>query len=414
MHLAVPYLTLEPLLGKLSASYWYSSVRRGATERSSDQVTDLRVPSSVYRETEPLSIARLGRLARGDMLPFAAGDKGCPRLEIGGVVALDLNARVPDEDGVYGVDSHGTDRTSGDDIEGIDAWIGTPKESTAVADAIRKPLDVAVSELRASIARIADGVDQLRQSQQDVLDQLVLSSGPRGDTPRPKAYGSLEFLRPEDAGYLALILQREHPQIVACLLAEADPKVGALVLSALPEDLQVEVTRRISVSGRVAEEVAQLAYQFVRERIETAGPGVHREGIQSAVELLNLVNRSTEANVIRTLEQVDPELAEGIKIRMFVFEDITLLDERSLGTVLAEVAVDDLALSLKGIPGEIREPILSSMDEERRRVVEEKERELGRVRYSDVEAAQQRIVVLIRRLERDGRVFVARPDEMVE
>jgi flagellar motor switch protein FliG len=137
-------------------------------------------------------------------------------------------------------------------------------------------------------------------------------------------------------------------------------------------------------------------------------------GIDSIVEVLNNVDRGTEKIIIEALEEEDPELAEEIKKRMFVFEDIVLLDRQTATRVLAEVAEDDLLLSLKATEQKVEDFVWECVVPARVQALKERLTKMGRARLSDVDAAQQRIVGVIRRMDEEGLIVVARPGETVD
>ena len=131
-------------------------------------------------------------------------------------------------------------------------------------------------------------------------------------------------------------------------------------------------------------------------------------GVKSVVEIINRVDRGTEKTIMEALEIQDPELAEEIKKLMFVFEDVVLLDNRSVQRVLREVESQDLALALKGASGEVSEKIFTNMSSRASEMLRDDIEYMGPVRLRDVEEAQQRIVNVIRRLEEMGEIVIAR------
>lgn len=131
-------------------------------------------------------------------------------------------------------------------------------------------------------------------------------------------------------------------------------------------------------------------------------------GIQAVVEVLNGVDRSTERTILDTLESQDPELADEIKKRMFVFEDIVILDNRAIQRVIREVENEDLRLALKAASDEVKEVIFNNMSTRMAETFKEEMEYMGPVRLRDVEEAQQRIVATIRRLDEIGEIVIAR------
>lgn len=222
-----------------------------------------------------------------------------------------------------------------------------------------------------------------------------------------------DFARKTDPAQLLNFIQNEHPQTISLIMAHLHPDQAGAILSALPPDRQVEVARRLATLDRTSPEVLEeiesslekrLA-SFVRQEYTAVG------GIEVAVEVLNRVDRQTERTILEALEEQDPELAEEIKKRMFVFEDIVTLDNRALRKVISEVDMSVWALALKIASEDVAERIFSNMSKRAAEMLREEIEYLGPVRLRDVEEAQQRIVATIRRLEEVGEIIIARGGE---
>jgi len=222
-----------------------------------------------------------------------------------------------------------------------------------------------------------------------------------------------EFARKADAAQLLNFIQNEHPQTISLIMAHLHPDQAGAILSSLPPDRQVEVARRLATLDRTAPEVLReveatlekrLA-SFVREEYTSVG------GIDVAVEVLNRVDRQTERTIMEALEEQDPDLAEEIRLRMFVFEDIVKLDDRSIQKVIAEVDMSVWALALKTASEAVAQRIFQNMSKRAAEMLREEIEYLGPVRLRDVEEAQQRIVATIRRLDEAGEIIIARGGE---
>ena len=222
-----------------------------------------------------------------------------------------------------------------------------------------------------------------------------------------------DFARKTDPGQLANFIQNEHPQTIALILAYLDPDHAGIILSSLPGDKQIEVTRRLATMDHTLPEVLfevegvlekKLA-SFVTQEYTEAG------GLESVVDVLNRVDRGTERTIMEGLQDVDGELADEIKKRMFVFEDLVTLDDRSVQLVLREVDNRELALALKMASDEVGQKIYRNMSKRASDMLKEDLEYLGPVRLRDVEEAQQKIVNVVRRLEEAGEVIIARGGE---
>ena len=220
-----------------------------------------------------------------------------------------------------------------------------------------------------------------------------------------------DFIKKTDPTQLLSFIQDEHPQTIALILAHLDAKQAAAVVSGLPQELRAEVARRIAIMDRTPPEVIReiervlerkLSGAVVTQAFTAAG------GVKSLVEVLNYVDRTTEKTILENLSETSPELADEVKKLMFVFEDITLLDDGSIQKVLREVDSKELGLALKGVGEEVQSRIYKNMSERAATMLKEDMEFMGPVRLRNVEEAQQRIVGVIRRLEENGEIVVAR------
>jgi flagellar motor switch protein FliG len=226
-----------------------------------------------------------------------------------------------------------------------------------------------------------------------------------------------DFARKTEPSQLLNFLQNEHPQTIALVMAYLRPEQAAIILSALPPLQQVEVARRIAIMDRTSPEVLREVEQVLEKKLSSfvmhdftiAG------GIEPMVEILNRVDRGTEKTILEALAEEDPELADEIKSRMFVFENVTSLDNRSVQRFLREVDVKDLGLALKTASDEVRDLIMKNMSKRAAEMLKEDMEMMGPVRLRDVEEAQQKIVNIIRQLEDSGELVISRSkeDEMI-
>lgn len=219
-----------------------------------------------------------------------------------------------------------------------------------------------------------------------------------------------DFARKTDPSQLLNFIQNEHPQTIALIMAYLQPEQSGVILSSLPADRQVDVAKRIATMDRTSPDVLKDVERILERKLSSlvTQDFTAAGGVDSIVEVLNRVDRATERTIIENLEIEDPELAEEIKRRMFVFEDIVLLDDRSLQLVLREIESKDLGLALKASSNEVGEKIYKNMSKRAAEMLREEIEYMGPVRIRDVEEAQQKIVNVIRRLEESGEIVVAR------
>lgn len=222
-----------------------------------------------------------------------------------------------------------------------------------------------------------------------------------------------DFIKRADPHQILNFIQNEHPQTIALILSHLSPDHAANILRQLPQDVQVDVTRRIAIMERATPDVIMEVERVLERKIssvftqEFAAAG----GVRAVAEILNRMDRSTEKVVMEKLEEENPELADDIKRLMFVFDDILLLDDRSIQLVMKDIDAKDTTLALKGASEQVRNKILKNMSQRARAMILEDMEIMGPVRIKSTEEAQQKIVNAIRRLEETGEIVVARGGE---
>jgi len=222
-----------------------------------------------------------------------------------------------------------------------------------------------------------------------------------------------DFIRRTDPAHLLNFIQQEHPQTIALILAYLEPNKASIILQSLPHEVQSDVARRIATMDRTSPEVLREVERVLEKKLSTLSSEDYTAagGVESIVEILNLVDRSSEKQIIEALEDEDPELAEEIKKRMFVFEDIVMLDDRAIQKVMREVDSQELAKALKAVDTEVQDKIFRNMSKRAAGMLKEDMEYMGPIRLKDVEEAQQKIVSIIRHLEDTGEIVVARSGE---
>jgi len=211
-----------------------------------------------------------------------------------------------------------------------------------------------------------------------------------------------------DSRHLVNFLQNEHPQTIALILTQLSPQLAAAVLSELPPELQSDVALRVATMERISPEVLKQIETALERQFDTAtGTEVSVSGgAKQIAEILNLIDSTAEKRILHTVEAEDAELANEIKNLMFVFEDIVRLDDRWVQRVLKEVETRELSMALKAASEELKEKIFSNVSDRVSTMIQEDMEFMGPMRLSDVEAAQQRIVEAIRRLEEEGQLII--------
>jgi len=226
-----------------------------------------------------------------------------------------------------------------------------------------------------------------------------------------------EFVKKTDASQLLNFIQDEHPQTIALILSYLSAGQAATILGALMPEKQAEVARRIATMDRTSPDVIKEVERVLESKLSSL---VNQDytiigGVDAVVDILNTVDRGTEKHIMETLEVEEPELADEIRKKMFVFEDILLLDDRAIQRVLRDVDNNDLAIACKGSTEEVQNAIFSNMSKRLAEMIKEDMEFMGPIRMKDVEEAQQKIVNIIRKLEDSAEIVISRGggDEIV-
>lgn len=224
-----------------------------------------------------------------------------------------------------------------------------------------------------------------------------------------------EFLKRADPQQLLTIIQEEHPQTIALILAYIPNQLAAGIISKLPQELRADVAERIAAMDQTPPEVIRRVEQVLEQRVSSivSTDMTVAGGPKALVDLLSSVDRQTERLILDQISETNPELAEEVKNMMFVFEDIIHLDDRAVQAVLKEVDVKELGTALKGVKQEVQEKIFSNMSERASNMLKEDMEYAGPVKLITVEESQQKVVAIIRRLEEAGEISIGRDEEDV-
>ena len=217
------------------------------------------------------------------------------------------------------------------------------------------------------------------------------------------------FLQKAESQNLLTFIQDEHPQTIALIVSHLPFSKASEVLAGLPVPKQIEVVKRVANMEQTNPEVISEVERGLEARLANMLTQSFEKigGVDTVAEMLNLVDRTTEKSIMEGLEAEDPDLVEEIRRLMFVFEDILLVNDKGIQAVLKEVDNDEMAIALKTASPELKEKIFGNMSERAAKLIEEDMQYMGPVRVSDVEAAQQRIVDVVRRLEDAGEIIIS-------
>ena len=232
-----------------------------------------------------------------------------------------------------------------------------------------------------------------------ILDELDFDSG-------PVPFKELGNVSPK---ILAQILRNEHPQTLALILGHLPPDSAGNLLQNMAPGVRAEVLIRLAKLEAVAEEMLVEVDRVLQSQLIAIGGKEGRKvgGVNSVAEILNAIDRATEEEIMADIEEESAQLAEEIKQLMFVFEDIMKIDDRGIREVLKEISNEDLTMSLKTAPEELREKFFKNLSERAGNMIREDLEIMGPVKLSEVESAQQNIVKQVRRLEAEGRIVIA-------
>lgn len=215
-------------------------------------------------------------------------------------------------------------------------------------------------------------------------------------------------LRSIDPSILVDYLKGEHPQTIALVLAHLEHQKVAQIIKEMPEKLQPEIIFRIANLGMVPSGVIEDVDEVLKKEIEAMGSVESKKlgGIETVAEIMNQLDHNTENNIFASLEEVDADLAENIRQKMFVFEDLINIDNRGIQTILKEITNEDLSLALKTSSETLKNHILKNMSSRASEMLLEDMETMGPVKLSDVETAQQNIVRVARKLEAAGKIVI--------
>ena len=219
-----------------------------------------------------------------------------------------------------------------------------------------------------------------------------------------------EFVRKTDPSQVLNFVQDEHPQTIAMILSYLSPAQSAMILGALTPEKQADVAKRIAKMDRTSPDVIKEVERVLERKLSSL---INQDytivgGVDAIVGILNTVDRGTEKHIMESLEIEEPELADEIRKKMFVFEDILLLDDRAIQRVLRDVDNNDLAVALKGANEEVQNVIFKNLSKRLAAMIREDMEFMGPVRMKDVEEAQQKIVGIIRKLEDSAEIVISR------
>ncbi|HOX16902.1 MAG TPA: FliG C-terminal domain-containing protein [Spirochaetales bacterium] len=413
LNLVYPFQLIEPLVPKLSARYWYGIRGKPGETVGLSRAWRVPVPVEVIAAGARLSVAELRALRKGSLVALPGLDEGLARLRSGGSELRTLRLPAARSGRMLrfevvadaGADEAPLEDTGGDSGRGA-------------TEGLQRSLEVFGAKVEASIASLGKALVALEGKQEALADRLLYgaAAGAEQDAGKPAGARPFSALAGASAEDLALFLSNERAQVAALVLSWLDPVLSSGVLSRLPENAQPEIARRVGrLDGAGAEVLSSTERVLVKK---LAGMGAEKRdagGVASVVGMLNLVPRAVEKHVVETLEKVDRALAEDVKRNMFVFEDISILEDESIDAVLGGAEERDLLVAMKAVQEPLRERLFARFAKVRGEAEAARLRAefqaIGRVRLRDADEAGFRVVETVKALEEEGRIFIAREDD---
>ena len=251
------------------------------------------------------------------------------------------------------------------------------------------------------------GVDYARSLLQKAFgekkaDELVYNATNQIDS------SAFAFLNDADNKNLLMMLQNEHPQTIAVVLSHTNSDKASQIISELPKDLQIEVIERISRLERASPEVVGIVERMLKKRMSSSFSvgAVEQGGVNYIADIMNRIDKNAQKSVFDSLSQTNPELVDNIKKLMFVFNDIVNLNDMEIQAFIREADTKDLTVALKAASPEVQKRIFANMSTRQKEMIQSDMQYLHNLRMRDVEAAQQRIIDVIRGLEESGDIVL--------
>lgn len=400
---AIPYLTIEPIVGKLSAQYWYSSVRRGPAPVAAARVADLKTTVELCADAVPIRLSDLQAVVTGKEVEIPSLAEGVAHLRAGGVVVAEVAAPGASFPG----DGHSAVKVHSYRSGPISRRLagGMNEESPPTGQ-----LSASIDALGRQIGDVRRAVEEMREDRDTLLAEITDGPGLAVDQERDQ---DLDRRHHRD---IAIVLAHEAPATIGFILAALAAETSAAVLADIDKAKQPAVVAAIAKLADADRRVHRRLLSFIGRRVRTSRESSTGGGPDVVAEILNNTPRSLERHVMDEYQKEDPELFEELAKRMFVFEDMIMLDSKAIVKVAALIEPEELALSLKGMPDEVKSHILDSLDETLRDSVKEHYDSIGSVRRRDAEAVQRDIIEELRVLEQKGEIKIARlgEDEVIE
>lgn len=218
----------------------------------------------------------------------------------------------------------------------------------------------------------------------------------------------IEIFRNLDIRVLAEFIKNEHPQTIALIMSQLLSEEASEVMASLPDNLQLDVIDRMAKLENISPEMLRDVAHVLESEIKTAQTATRKiGGVKSISEILNNMDRQISSAILVRIEENDPEMAEEIRQNMFIFEDLSKIDDKGIQEILKEVSTDILSRAMKTVSDVIRDKIFKNMSERAADMLKEDIEDMGPTRLADIEKAQNEIVKVAMKLADEGKIFIA-------
>ncbi len=411
INIVYPYLTIEPVVNRLSTVYWYSSYPKSViSEEQKKTVYTIPVPVALTCEAETLTVEKIRSLKTGSLVSVPGWDEMRGALRTQDTVVAKVKLSPESKKGVYLASAQGTSQKK----------MASPPVGTTGEDIVRKAvenLESSVNNLNATlggaIAALTGEVKKIEHRQEDLGDRLMFSQNDESALrAKPVESLGLNGILGNQTEMLSLLLCKERNQLSALVLSLLEDGTAARVLEGLASGEQPDIMKRVGAMEYVNSDIVETVEAVLMEKMQCLDERAPRAGgVDKVVGILNKASRATERSVIVALSASDHDFAENIKRNMFVFEDIVLLDDASLREVIKKVPKNDIVLALKGCSPEATKQLLDRFDGLGQSQIRNDLAASGRIRLAEVESAGQRVVEAVKALEEEGRIFIERGGE---
>ncbi len=418
-NICIPYITIEPIMYKLCAKYWYSSMRTREGVPAEMDIKKLDVDTDVYFECDKMSLTELNKIKKNTLIRLPDYEDGMCYLNAGGNTLYKMKQKQdmrnkPVKPFSFDIMKQ-KEPLFKKDVCSLEASIKEKPDFQDSIPVIKSLLNNFESTIKEKINHLDKKISISKTEAPYRPDNGEENMSYKNNIAPVIQNHPLSFIRHTDIEDLSSLLSGEHPQVIAMILSCLDPGISGPLLSSFDESLQIELSERIanirSFPSIILQEAAKVLEAKLRKPNTTEI--TQSNGIHKISEILNVTSRSAEKNIIGALKKKNPALAEDIQSDMYIFENISMLDDDAIKLILGKIKKDDLLIALKTVDSPLQDLFFRNMSEKDMTAFREEFNNLNRIRLSEVEAAQQKIINIIREMEESGEIDIVRDGDVV-